>query len=119
VTYGKLFFPTKAADHDSIDSLAKATMVANRVLQDNGMADFATHESRVTLWNGIYLFGYDNLHRPELKTGGGASLVVRASDFLGGMVHVPPDWLEQDRDKLLAPVLQAFTNHDNSQAANR
>lgn len=118
MAFGQLLFPTRPSCEGPTDGLERAMMVANQVLHNNKMTDFAASETGVTLWNGFYIFGYDYIGQPEIKTGGGASLVVRVRDFLGGMVHVPPDWLEQDLDKIFAPVARAFSDFDDMQAAD-
>ncbi|MEM8837628.1 MAG: hypothetical protein AAGE89_06010 [Pseudomonadota bacterium] len=64
-------------------------------------------------WRGYYICPYKHKEIPHLFFGGGADLVVRASDGLGGMVHGRgDDWMGVDEDILLARYDDAFTEFD-------
>jgi hypothetical protein len=113
--FGKLFCPTTPGVHGPAVDRKSAVEIARRVLSENGMADFSVSGDKVSEWNRFYLFPYHNTAQPGLANGGGASLVVRKKDGLGGMVHVPPDWMETDLDKALSHIATAFAKFDEVQ----
>lgn len=117
MSYGELHYPTRPESNGPIADLESAVELAGRVLCENGMTDFSVTDNGVSDWNGFYLFRYHNTANPDEVYGGGASLVVRRKDGLGGMVHVPPDWMEEDLDKFYLPIATAFAKFDEEQAS--
>lgn len=115
----ELLYPTYPKESDGNDAIAKAANVANRVLHENGMEDFATSLENVSEWDGYLLFSYHNIEDPKLAYGGGARLVVRKSDHLGGMVYSSFDWLEENPHALLANIPIAFSKFDAEQKPSK
>ncbi|MEP4196039.1 MAG: hypothetical protein ABJL99_10435 [Aliishimia sp.] len=115
MTFGKLHHPNRQVIPAPVEDAERAITIAQRVLCENGIAEFSVSGESITDWNGFYILGYRNTAQPDLAYGGNAILVVRQNDGLGGMVQSSPDWIEQDIDKLHAPIVTAFAKFDEEQ----
>lgn len=107
-----LLYPTRPTDNMQGTDLDLAALIANLVLSKNGMEDFLATQDRVKYWKDYFIFQYHNVADPTLAYGGGATLVVRKSDFLGGMVYCSFNWLEEDIDQVYASISEAFIAFD-------
>ena len=108
----KLIGPTKPQGDDWRPSREAAAAVAAQVLITNRLPDFNVVAGSGSEWRGYYLFSYELTADPNLRYGGGASLVVRKQDGLGGMVYLIPDFLEEDIDVICAPIPPAYAEYD-------
>ncbi|WP_120500954.1 hypothetical protein [Roseovarius sp. EL26] len=109
-----LLFPTYLATGKHPVNLEEAVDLANRVLRENNSQDFEAYIEGARLWRDYYLCSYRNIEQPNEVYGGGATLVVRKSDGLSGMIFVMADWLELDENIQLAPIEQAYEKFDRS-----
>ena len=109
----ELLHPTFFDSEAGITMLDRATSLAKRILRENGMSDFSTTQDHASYWKGYIIFEYFNIEEPDAKYGGGATLVVRKKDLVGGMVYCSFDWLEQDIDLVLANIPKAFSAFDS------
>lgn len=110
-----LLHPTFFSSDTGGTELQRATAVANRVLHENNMSDVCTTQDHASYWRGYIIFEYFNIEKPSVKYGGGATLVVRRKDLVGGMVYCSFDWLEQDIDLARANIPIAFSAFDAKQ----
>ncbi|WP_371226100.1 hypothetical protein [Roseovarius sp. 2305UL8-3] len=101
--------PTEDSESTELD---RAASVANRVLSENGMVDYKTTKDHASYWKNYFIFEYFLIKDPRVRPGGGATLVVRSNDMLGGMVYCSSDMLEEDIDVLLANIPKAFSAFD-------
>lgn len=108
----ELLHPTFFDADTGRTELDRATAVANRVLRENGLSDFGTNQSHASDWKGYIIFRYYDIEELSMAYGGGATLVVRKKDLLGGMVYCSVDWLKQDVDLLLTNIPRAFSAFD-------